>query len=569
MFATYIMLIVLVSFVIAALFLYLSGKENEDFIKFWAVSWLFYSCALVCLLSAHSDVSFYFMEIKKLFDMCSVLCVLFGIYKFYRVKIPGYWFRFSIYLAVWLFVAVFLDLDSLSVSLPIFLFDILMTVNLCGVIIRYGEETVPEKVLYCLFFLVWGAIKAYLTIYETGNLDNLNVYIGEILYTNLLNVSMFIIYFRKVKRDVDTTKERFKLIIENAMDAIFYFTFKPAPSFLYITPSIENITGYSPQKFYSDPKSFLSMADKDSFEMINDVFFSGPDKTFPTSEVFKVTTKSGDEIWVEMNVSVIKEENQVVAVEGIIRDITQMKETQDALRTSKRSRDLMLSYISHELKTPITSILGYATALKDGDMDSEEKRHAIDIISQKSLVLERMILDLFQLSQLETQQYSFTYMQMSAAEMAADMHDHIVPELRESGMPYKILIEDEYIKDIDVIVDPVRINQVVTNLVINAIKYTRDKNKITIKCTADKKGENLIISVADKGRGIPEKDIEHVFDRFFKSSDVEKTGKQGSGLGLALSKEIVEAHGGEITVKSKYGKGSIFTLSIPTYVEEY
>lgn len=569
MFATYILAIVLVSFVIAALFFHLSGKANEEFIKYWALSWVFYSCALVCLISSNTYETVYFVEIKKLFDMGSVLCILYGIHKFYRVKIPGYWFRFSIYLTVWLFVAVFLDLDSLSVSLPIFLFDIMIVLAICGVIIKYGQAAGLEKAIYCLIFIVWGAIKAYLTIYEIKHYGLLNIYVGEVLYTNLLNVAIFIIYFRKLKQDSETTQERFELIIENAVDAIFYFTFAPAPSFLYITPSIEDITGYPPQKFYNDPKSFLDIADKENFEMINNVFFSGPDKTFPTSEVFKIITKDGNDIWVEMNVSTIKEEGKVVAVEGIIRNVTQMKETQDDLRTSKRSRDLMLSYISHELKTPITSILGYATALKDGGMSKLDTEKSIDIICQKSLVLERMIQDLFQLSQLETHQYSFTYMHMSAKEVASYLHEHIVPELKESKIPYKIIIEEDNLKDFNLIVDPVRINQVVTNLVINAIKYTRDKNAITIKCTFDKKKENFIISVADKGKGIKESDLPYVFDRFFKSSDMEGIGTQGRGLGLALSKEIVEAHGGKITVKSNYGKGSMFTVTLPVYEEDY
>ena len=158
---------------------------------------------------------------------------------------------------------------------------------------------------------------------------------------------------------------------------------------------------------------------------------------------------------------------------------------------------------------------------------------------------------------------------MSAKEVASYLHEHIVPELKESKIPYKIIIEEDNMKDFNLIVDPVRINQVVTNLVINAIKYTRDKNAITIKCTSDKKKENFIISVADKGKGIKESDLPYVFDRFFKSSDMEGIGTQGRGLGLALSKEIVEAHGGKITVKSNYGKGSMFTVTLPIYEEDY
>ncbi|MDO4544756.1 MAG: PAS domain-containing sensor histidine kinase [Bacillota bacterium] len=510
------------------------------------------------------------MEIKKIFDLYSIQSLLFGVYKFYRVKIPGFWMRFSIYLTVWLCIAIYLKLDALSAALPIFIFDLLMIGTVCYVIMRYWDQKKNEKVFYCIAFSLWGAMKAFLVIYETSGFQSPNPYIGEMLYAGVLNVCIFIIYLRYIKQELDKTEQRFKIIVENAIDAIFYYTFRPTPTFQYITPSIEEITGYSPQVFYNNPKAMLEIVDKDYFQLINSVFYSGPDAAFPTSEVFKIERKDGASIWVSMNVSVIREDEKIVAVEGIIRDITQMKEAQDDLTTSKRSRDLMLSYISHELKTPITSILGYATALKDGTIgEEEEKQKAVEIISQKSLILERMILDLFQLSQLETNQYSFTYKHMDCLELAEYIREHTTPELKESEVAHKFIIEGEKLEGHNIIVDPVRISQVITNLIVNAIKYTRKKNQITVKCVADDKKKNIIISVADKGIGIAEEDLPHIFERFFKVKDPSGGKTPGSGLGLPLSKEIVEAHKGTIEAKSKYGRGSVFIVTLPIYEETY
>ena len=137
-----------------------------------------------------------------------------------------------------------------------------------------------------------------------------------------------------------------------------------------------------------------------------------------------------------------------------------------------------------------------------------------------------------------------------------------------SKIKYKIIIEQDLLVDINVIVDPIRINQIITNLVTNAIKYTREKNYITVKFTADKERQNVEISVIDKGQGIAKEDLPHIFERFFKSENPETSALQGRGLGLALSKEIVEAHGGTIKARSKYGKGSIFIVTIPIYFEE-
>jgi len=554
--------------VVAASLFFLFGKEKDEVMIYWGSAWLLYATGLMLALCASHFDTMSLIEIKKVSDMYSLLFLLFGVYRLQRVKYPGYYMRFSIYLTVWIVISMFLELDILSTSLPLFLFDLVLTGTMGYVIIRYWSYGVYAKVGCFLVFVFWGIMKSILTVGEVKLFSTAPAYMGEIIYANIFIVCIFAIYIKHIKMEAARTEERFKIIVENAIDAIFYYTFRPSPAFLYITPSIEEITGYAPQAFYSNPRAILEITDKNSFNVINRMFFSGADAAMPTNEILKILRKDGAVIWVEINVSVIRDGDRIIAVEGIMRDITQMKQMQDDLITSKQSRDLMLSYISHELKTPVTSILGYATAIKDGVIENDEERgKAMEIISQKSLMLERMIQDLFQLSQLESNQYSFTYKHMDSMELAKELYKHVMPELKESGIKYEFIIDDQALKDTAVIVDPDRMNQVLTNLVINAIKYTKEKNRITIKYTSDKKHKNIIISVTDRGTGISEEDLPHVFERFFKTSNPNKKKTMGSGLGLALSKEIVTAHGGSIKAESRYGKGSTFTVSIPVYHE--
>ena len=100
-----------------------------------------------------------------------------------------------------------------------------------------------------------------------------------------------IIYLRNIKHEKQKTEERFKIIVENAMDAIFYYTFRPSAAFLYITPSIENITGYSPQVFYKNPKAILNITRKQDFDILNKIFVDDPGKFSTTSEVFQIEKK--------------------------------------------------------------------------------------------------------------------------------------------------------------------------------------------------------------------------------------------------------------------------------------
>jgi PAS domain S-box-containing protein len=554
--------------IIASVFFYISGKTKDRSVLYWGLCWVFYSASLFCFLVSFNGGDSRFLEIKKIFDMYSILCILFGIYHFTHLKIPGFWLRFSIYLAIWVGLAVYFEIDQLSTTAPVFLFDIMAVLTLCYTIYRYWVRGVTIKTFYILIFLIWGLAKAFLALYELRFDSSPNVYIAEILLANLLNVFIFLIYLDRMRDELTQTEERFKIIVENSTDAIFYFTFEPKPAFLYITPSVEDITGFSPQTFYRDPMTILALVPEEKLEMMNRLFFSGPDSSETSSDTFMMQHNRRGIIWIDLGVSQIKEGNRVVALEGVIRDVTHIKSVEQDLITSKNSRDLLLSYISHELKTPLTSILGYITAMRDGTIsNSEERDKAMDIISQKSQILERMVHDLFQLSQLETNQYSFNFSMMDCFELCKYIEENNLPELKNSGMSYKVQLDREGLEGETLIADYLRINQVVSNIIVNAIKHKRKGGTLNIKFHGDQKTKQLIMDISDNGTGIPKDDLPHIFERFYRSSTSPSSQAPGRGLGLTLSKEIVEAHHGTITAKSTYGRGSTFTVALPLFEE--
>lgn len=557
---------VILSITISLVLFYISSKENYILLKYWGVSWVFYSLALICVLLSIYTHNYYFIDIKKILDMLSIQSLLLGIYRFCRKEIPGYWIRFSIYVVVWVGIVLYLRLESFSVSLPIVIYEFVIIVVLCYTMMKYWPYRENRKIFFCLVFFGWGILKIFLALYEQGEIGAVNRYMGEMLYINLMNICLFMMYLQYMKHEMIETRDRLEIIVENARDAIFYYTYKPVMGFLFMTPSIETITGYTAKAIYQNPKIILNMVTSEYYDMINSVFFSGVNDIEDTNEVFMIEKKDGARKWLEMNISVIKNDQSINAIEGIIRDITKMKEMSDDLTASKRSRDLMLSYISHELKTPITSIMGYATAIRDGTIAGDgERQRAMDIICRKSIFLERMILDLFQLSKLETNQYSFSYEHMECVELANYIKEGVQPELTASGIQYKIITDEEQLTDVYIIVDSARLNQVITNFITNSIKYTKDKNRIVVKFGLDDKKKNMVMSVADRGIGIAENDIPFIFNKFYKSENAKVAGIQGRGLGLAISKEIIEAHSGEIEVQSEYNKGSKFIVTIPLY----
>lgn len=557
----FIVLTLLMSFV----YFYMFAKSQEWFVRYWGFSWVAYSFSLLFLILFISVQTLPLLEFRKIFDMMNILFLLYGAYAFMHTSIPSYWTRFGLYLTIWLFLGIYYNFDLLAVYLPISLYQITVTIVLCYIIYRYWEVPSFEKGLSITAFILWGFGKALLSIFELQYYDQSSLYLMEIIFSNILNFCIFVIYLQKTKNEVNIAERLYRIIAENASDVIFYYKLRPHPSFTYITPSIETMTGYMPEEFYQNPRFYLNLVHSSYFDEISTIFNGIPN--IDKSMTFQMIHKNGSQFWGEFNSSVLYENHEAVAVEGILRDITKMKLAEIELLSSKQSRDLLLSYISHELKTPITSILGYVNALNDGTLSSpDEKESAMDIISKKAITLEHLINDLFQLSKLETNQFSFNFMHMSALELSQILINQHLLDIKTAGLKPAIELDRAMLSPLNVIVDPKRIDQVFSNIVFNAIKYTTEKDKLTIKFYTDQNSRNYMISISDTGAGIPHEDLPFIFDRFFKSHIPTTSGREvGSGLGLTISKEIIVGHGGEIWAKSNLGKGSTFTFQIPIY----
>ncbi len=237
----------------------------------------------------------------------------------------------------------------------------------------------------------------------------------------------------------------------------------------------------------------------------------------------------------------------------IIHDVTSRYELDE-------SRREFVSNVSHELKTPLTSIKAYTeTILSDPEMDAETREYFLGIVLSESDRMHRIVADLLVLSRLDNKRTNWNIetfdLRQSIRRLCEVMrgqvseHHHRITFGCQRGLP-------------PITADKQRIEQVILNILSNAIKYTPDGGKIDIKLTQIPK-KFLRVEIADNGIGVPEEDVAHLFERFYR---VEKSRTQdagGTGLGLAIAKELVEAHGGRISVKSSLGEGTIVTIDLP------
>ena len=233
------------------------------------------------------------------------------------------------------------------------------------------------------------------------------------------------------------------------------------------------------------------------------------------------------------------------------------RETRDAVR----ARDQFLSIASHELKTPITSLIGYADLLlrraqRDGQMPERDQR-AVRIISDQASRLNRLIAALLDLSRIETGQLSIERGEVALSALV----DRLVRETQATLQTHHQLVWDLPAESLTISGDELRIEQVVQNLIQNAIKYSPAGGTITVRLGRDGEWAQLIVS--DEGIGIPEHALPNLFKRFYRAPNTDEHHISGMGVGLFVVREIVQLHGGDIHVESIEGKGTTVTLLLP------
>jgi PAS domain S-box-containing protein len=247
----------------------------------------------------------------------------------------------------------------------------------------------------------------------------------------------------------------------------------------------------------------------------------------------------------EMKMTGERREGMVI----LIQNITEMKRI-DRMKTE------FVSMVSHELKTPLTSIQGFAELMKARDFQKDRRDRYMDIILKDSSRLMRLINNILDVSKLESGQVTFKPEPVSLQEF--------IPDILASfeGQVKNHVITHEIPNDVPILsLDRDMFNNVITNLVSNAVKYSPDGGNITV--TAKKNEENVIINIQDEGAGIPPDKLKKVFDKFYRVDSSLTRETWGTGLGLATVKYIVEAFGGKIWVESEQGKGSNFIFTLP------
>jgi PAS domain S-box-containing protein len=376
---------------------------------------------------------------------------------------------------------------------------------------------------------------------------------------------------KRVQQAIRESEEKYRNITENIDD--FLFTFERVDKVLkplFYTFSVEKITGYTQSEFLLESTLFLRIIYPDDFQLVKNKLNTILRSRIQISEEmeFRILNKRGNIVWVRTKINVIRNSNGIISkIYGLVSDISLRKKAEEELNRStenliklNETKDKFISIISHDLRTPFSSILGFTDLLLvDEELTEDEKKQYVRFIQESSKSMLALVNSLLDWTRLQTGRIKFEPEKISARMIIINS----INSLSGAAFQKNINLRSEVDKNVTIYADNSLMTQVFNNLISNAIKFTNPGGEIVISAIPSKKPRFYEFSVRDNGVGIKPENIKELFRIDTKYSSEGTAGEKGTGLGLSLVNEIIEKHGGNIWVESEYGNGSNFKLVLP------
>lgn len=404
--------------------------------------------------------------------------------------------------------------------------------------------------------------------------------------------------FEQVEEERRRAEERYRSIVENAGEGIFQTS--ADGSYITANPALARIYGYaSPAELMenvTDVERQIYVEPRRRQEFVRELQERDRVSNFE-SRVFR---RDGSMIWISENARAVRDEaGQLLHYEGTVVDITARKRAEEEIRVreselrrhrdhledmvhertvrlhranealerevaerkrAEQLKDELVSTVSHELRTPLASLRGFTELLLHREFPRERQQEFLRIIHEESLRLGRLIDNFLDLQRMEAGRQPY---ELVATDLASLLHEAVTLFGLHSSR-HRIVVEVEDALPM-VRADGDRIRQVLANLLSNAVKFSPDGGEVRVRARCE--GARVVVSVSDRGIGIEPEALDGLFRKFHRLPNAEAHGIGGTGLGLALVREIVEAHGGRVEVASRLGEGSTFGFALPVAPE--
>lgn len=344
----------------------------------------------------------------------------------------------------------------------------------------------------------------------------------------------------------------------------------------YISPQVETILGFPRDDWLGDPEFFPQHLHPDDRKWVMDAQRVARASGEPLQLEYRFIAEDGRTVWLQDSFTIVRDESgQPWYSQGFALDVTDRKLAEqdrerllrraqiqnEQLRKLDRMKDEFIALVSHELRTPLTSIRGYLELLQDdlesGPVTPEQQRDFLQVIDRNSDRLQRLVEDLLLAAQVEVGTLHLATTSIDLGRLVADCVEACAPLAATREIELGCSVDGAPLVDGDLR----RLGQVVDNLLSNALKFTPPGGTVHVRTSRN--DGTATVEVADTGMGIPAEEQDALFGRFFRTERAQNEAIAGVGLGLSITKSIVEAHGGRITFASAVGTGTTFVVELP------
>jgi len=369
----------------------------------------------------------------------------------------------------------------------------------------------------------------------------------------------------KVEEKIRESEERYRLIFNSAIDLVVQMD--TSGTIVDINKRVEERGGYKREEVVGKKITMLAhIFTAKSLAIMAANFAKGlMGVEVPPYEV-EARSKDGQKFFLDITANLLKnKEGKIIGRLSMLHDVTERKIAEAAreellhkVEEANKKKTEFVSDVSHELRTPLASIKGFISTIRsDKEMDEKTREEFMNIVEDETDRLTRIIEQLLDISRIEAGRIKLNPKTFNLAELVFKNLETIKEQARQK----EVIIEEKMPKDLPhVYADQDKTAQIMINLLSNAIKYNKKGGKVTVMAMPD--DGHVRVDIEDTGSGISQNDLPHMFEKFFRA---EKTSSEapGTGLGLALTKSLVEVQGGNISVESKLNEGSKFSFTLP------
>lgn len=366
---------------------------------------------------------------------------------------------------------------------------------------------------------------------------------------------------KRAERELAESHSLINAVVESTNDAVFVKDLEGR--YKLINPAGARFLGHPAEKIvgWKDDEIFPAESVIGTIAHDREVIEANASRTYEDTSNLHGATRT----FLSTKSPYCNEQGHLVGIVGIARDITERKRNEEALEAAKneaekanRAKSEFLSRMSHELRTPLNAIIGFSQLLERSQLTPGD-RERIGYVHRAGRHLLALINEVLEISRIEAGHLELSLEPVSVFEVLREVAEIVRPLADQRSIGLAISLAED--QKLWVKADRQRLQQVLMNLVANAVKYNRDRGTVTLRCSANEK-DCVRIMVVDSGHGIPEEKRDRLFVPFERLG-AEHSAVQGTGLGLALSKSFAEAMGGRLGVESKVGEGSTFWIDLP------